>query len=130
MHNYQTLQKQQRIVPEHWLFDPVQSLQSIIRFTAKDLLRHGPGLQGVAFLAQLGTGLFQAVSQLGRVGVGTAWNLSAANMSIGAVNDGQAQFTITVLWSPGHALKRTKGAVGNQKSFVDTERGVHGVISQ
>jgi hypothetical protein len=27
-------------------------------------------------------------------------------------------------------LERTECAVGNQKSFVDTERGVHGVISQ
>ncbi|MNP59439.1 hypothetical protein D3C76_1544360 [compost metagenome] len=50
-------------------------------------------------------------------------------MGIGAVDDGQAKFTVTVLWSPGHAVERTECAVGNQKSFVDTERGVHGMFS-
>src|SRR3546814_10531820 len=99
-----------------WSSDVCSSDLSIISFTGKDLLRHGPGLQCVTFLAQLGARLLQQVGQLDGVGIGAAWNLSAANMSIGAVNDGQAQFTITVLWSPGHALKWTKGAVGNQKS--------------
>jgi hypothetical protein len=33
------------------------------------------------------------------------------------------------LWGPGHAFKWLERAVGNQKSFVDTERGGHGVFS-
>jgi hypothetical protein len=33
------------------------------------------------------------------------------------------------LWRPGHALERFERVVGNQKSFVDTERGGHGFFS-
>jgi hypothetical protein len=54
--------------------------------------------------------------------------LFAADAGVGAINDSQAQFA-TVLQGPGHALERLEGAVGNQKSFVDTERGVHGIFS-
>ena len=90
---------------------------------------HRPGLQCVTFVAQFGTGLLQQVFELRRIGVGAAWDAGAANLRIGAVDDGQAQFAIAVLWSPGHALERFEGVVGNQKSFVDTERGGHGVFS-
>jgi hypothetical protein len=63
------------------------------------------------------------------IGIGAAWDLFAANTGAGAVDNGQAEFAITVLWGPGHAFEWFKCAVGNQKCFVDTERGVHGVFS-
>src|SRR3546814_10482191 len=60
-----------------WSSDVCSSDLSIISFTGKDLLRHGPGLQCVTFLAQLGARLLQQVGQLDGVGIGAAWNLSA-----------------------------------------------------
>ncbi len=93
------------------------------------LVRHRPRLQRVTFLAQLFTGFFQKLFKLCRIGIGTAWNLFAANTGIGAVDDGQAEFAVAVLWGPGHSLIWLECAVGNQKSFVDTERGVHGIFS-
>ena len=35
--------------------------------------------------------------------------------------------TPVVLRSPGHALERAEGAIGNQQGFVETQRCVHGV---
>src|SRR5690349_18638332 len=90
---------------------------------------HRPRLQFVAIFAQLGAGLLQQLFELRRVRIGAARDLFATNVGIGAVNHGQAQFAIAVLWRPGHALERLEGVVGNQKSFVDTQRGSHGVFS-
>ena len=90
---------------------------------------HRPGLQLVAVFAQLGAGLLQQLFELRRVRVGAAWDLFATDVGVGAVDDGQAQFAIAVLWRPGNALKRLERVVGNQKSFVDTQRGSHGVFS-
>jgi len=92
-------------------------------------MRHGPELQFITFLAQLGTGLLQQEFELCRIGIGTAGDLGVTDMGIGAVNDGDAEFAIAVLLSPGDALEGLEGAVGNQKSFVDTERGGHRVFS-
>jgi hypothetical protein len=83
----------------------------------------------MTFLAQRGASLFEQQLELRRVGVRTARDPGAADVSVGAVDDGQVEFTVTILWRPGHALKGFKCAVGNQKSFVDTQRGSHGVFS-
>ena len=91
--------------------------------------RHYPGLQGVAFAAQFGTGLCQQACELGGVSASAARDLFATDAGVGAVNDCQAQFAVTVLCSPGNALKRFKGVAGNQKGFVETERGVLRVVS-
>jgi hypothetical protein len=93
------------------------------------LMRHRPRLQRITFFAQFSASFFQKVCKLRRVGIRTAWDLRAADVGIGAVDNGQAEFAIAVLWGPGHALKRLECAVGNQKSFVDTERGGHGIVS-
>ena len=92
-------------------------------------MRHGPRLQFITLLAQLFTGLLQQVFQLYRIGIGAAGDLGVTDMSIGAVNDGDAELAIAVLLSPGDALEGLERAVGNQKSFVDTERGGHRVFS-
>jgi hypothetical protein len=83
----------------------------------------------ITFLAQLGSGLLKQVFELYRVAIGAAGDLGVTDMGIGAVNDRDAKLAIAILLSPGDALERLERAVGNQKSFVDTERGGHGVFS-
>ena len=83
----------------------------------------------MAFFTEFSAGLLQELLELRWIGVGAAWDLFATDVRIGSVNDGKAQFAIAVLWRPGHALERFERVVGNQKSFVDTERGGHGLFS-
>ena len=83
----------------------------------------------MAFFTEFSAGLLQELLELRWIGVGAAWDLFATDVRIGPVDHGEAKFAIAILWGPGDALKRFKCAVGNQKSFVDTERGGHGVFS-
>lgn len=92
-------------------------------------MRHRPRLQLVPVVAQRFARLLQQVFKLCRIRISAAGDLRAANPVVGAVDDAQAEFAVAVLWGPGHALKWLERAVCDQKSFVDTERGGHGVFS-
>ncbi len=77
--------------------------------------------------AQLRAGLFQGFAQFHRVGEYAAGHLAAAEQSgFVAIDDGDADFTVTFGQRPGDALERLERTVGDQKGFVDTQRGVHG----
>jgi hypothetical protein len=90
---------------------------------------HGPGFEAIAFTADFSAGLFQKLRQLLGIGVGAAWNLFATDTGAGAIDNGQAQFAVAILWGPGDALEGFEGVTGNQQSIVKAQRGVHGKSS-
>jgi hypothetical protein len=90
---------------------------------------HCPRLQVIALFAQLSTQPFEQLRQTCGITVSAARHLLAVDGSASAVDDGQAQLAVTVLGCPSDALEGGNGAAGDQKCFVDTERGVHGVVS-
>ena len=83
----------------------------------------------ITLAIEFGAGLQQQGFQLFWIGLSAARNLFAPDALLGAVDHGQAQFASAVLWGPGHAVKGLESTACDQKSFVDTERGVHGVFS-
>lgn len=91
------------------------------------LLRHSPGLQGIALLTQFCAHLFDQPGQLVRVRIDAAGYLFTAQLGAGFIDHSQAEFASAGGRIPGHTLERLESVVGNQQCFVGTERGVHGV---
>src|SRR5690606_40524667 len=85
------------------------------------LLGHVPGGAVHALAAQALASSLERFFQFYRVGVDAAGHFAAGHRArFGAVNDGDAEFTVTLQQRPGDAFERFEGAISDQRSEEHT----------